>query len=75
MDERKGTPDVEEVEERRCGGIDSLASQRFNTTELLLHSSPYEMRSLSLSDVLCVGLCVRAHVCSGTCVIHLRADQ
>lgn len=35
-------------EERQCGEIDSLASQQFNTTELLLHSSPYEMRSLSL---------------------------
>lgn len=38
----------EEKGERRCGEIDSLASQQFNTTELLLHSSPYEMRSLSL---------------------------
>lgn len=53
MGEGTERADVEEEEEeeeeaRRCGEIDSLASQQFNTTELLLHSSPYEMRSLSL---------------------------
>lgn len=44
----KGEKEEEKEEEkRRCGDIDSLASQQFNTTELLLHSSPYEMKSLS----------------------------
>lgn len=53
----------------RCGEIDSLASQQFNTTELLLHSSPYEMRSLSpapLSFVtlyMCVSACVYQYMC------------
>lgn len=45
----------------RRGDIDSLASLQFNTTELLLHSSPYEMRSLSLrgsSPLVCVSACV-----------------
>lgn len=48
----------------RCGEIDSLASQQFNTTELLLHSSPYEMRSLSPPPLLCDSL----HVCICMCV-------
>lgn len=57
-------------EERRCGEIDPLASQQFNTTELLLHSSPYEMRSLFLSgssrsvcSCMCDCTCVYLHVC------------
>lgn len=56
------------MEERRCAEIDSLASQQFNTTELLLHSSPYEMRSLSLSGSTVVTCCVFVYVCMYMCV-------
>ena len=63
---------------RRCGEIDSLASQQFNTTELLLHSSPYEMRSLSLCSasllrsLTFVYVCM--HVCVSACVYPCTCD-
>lgn len=60
----KGEKEEEKEEEkRRCGDIDSLASQQFNTTELLLHSSPYEMRSLSPELVFSLWLSVCLYMC------------
>lgn len=61
--------------ERRCGDIDSLASLQFNTTELLLHSSPYEMRSLSPQLVFSVaflrGTCVYVSLyCTSGSILH-----
>lgn len=77
MDESTDRADVkgeEEVEERRCAEIDSLASQQFNTTELLLHSSSYEMRSLSLWLHFSQALSVCLYMCVCTCVYQYMCD-
>lgn len=73
MDERTDRADVKgeeekEEEERRCGEIDFLANQQFNTTELLLHSSPYEMRSFSLWLLFSLCLSVCLYMCVSACV-------
>lgn len=64
----KGEEEKEKEEERRCGEIDFLANQQFNTTELLLHSSHYEMRSLSLWLLFSLWLSLCLYVCMYMCV-------